>query len=96
MGSCWNCDIIKKSCRDYVPRVSSLNSLMMQTFSYLQESIFTVRCMHIDIQAYRHGHYYTSMCAALASIHHTRMIWPKKTEPALTALSSANQTGSQD
>ena len=44
--------IIKKSCGDYVPHVfSSLNLPMMQTFSYLQESL---RCTHTDIQTWPH------------------------------------------
>ena len=47
--------IIKKSCEDYLPHV--FHVWIHQTCKlsrYLQESVFIVRCTHIDIQTYRH------------------------------------------
>jgi len=79
--------INKKSCGDYVPHVSSLNLPMMQTFSYLQESL---RCTHTDIQTWPRT---THLQLKLA-----QFLWPNqyKCGESMQVLSSANQTGSQD
>ena len=71
-------------------------------FRYLQGSVFIVRCVYTDIQTYRHTDIQTwPHTTHLCALHLHRfttlvLIWPKKTDPALTALSSVNQTGSQD